>query len=118
VSPWRKYNWEYRPSGGLSWALPQSAGSAVAVAPVSRQQAYCSWRPVDRGIAIDLDLVRAGPAGAALYGMNGRLIASVNTAVYPAGRTRMVLRRAVLPPGLYVVKVDIRGSEHIFTVGR
>jgi hypothetical protein len=33
VAPWRKYNWEYRPSGSAGWALKQSGRAESAVRP-------------------------------------------------------------------------------------
>jgi hypothetical protein len=39
VAPWRKYNWEYRPSGGLSWCMGQD-GSTTATSLFSAPNAH------------------------------------------------------------------------------
>jgi hypothetical protein len=118
VSPWRKYNWEYRPSGGFSWAVAQSAGSAAIIGSPTEHKVSFSARPIDRGIAVDVDLPRAGPVSVALFGLNGRQLAIAPQTVCPAGRNRVVLRQADAPAGLYIVRVAAQGSKKCLMVGR
>ena len=45
ISPWRKYGWEHRPSGSLSWLMNQSGGAAntaPTITPLANQSILVS----------------------------------------------------------------------------
>jgi hypothetical protein len=118
VSPWRKYNWEHRPSGGYSWAVAQNVGIVQTVGPALNHPGSFSTRPFGLGIAVDVNLVHSGPVSAALFGLNGKRIVSVSPTACLAGRNRIVLQQAGLTSGLYIVKVMVAGSDHVLKARR
>jgi hypothetical protein len=116
VSPWRRYNWEYRPSGGYSWAVAQSGSGTTAIESLVKQAARFSVRPLARCVVIDVDLPHEGKVTAALFGINGRRTISESQFSCPAGQSRIYLRRTGLSSGLYIVRIAAQGRKQVLTV--
>lgn len=113
VSPWRKYNWEYRPSGGFSWAINQSGTSVNVKTPstVVQHAPIMVARMDANGIVINLHLEQPAGICAELFGFDGKRIALVRTGTLQKGGNRVLLPYNNLSARGYIVKVTAQGKK-------
>jgi hypothetical protein len=115
VSPWRKYNWEYRPSGGLSWMLKQTAILGVITRPGpsrhagSVRLAGCS---AAGRISLDVTVDEKSKVTVIMITLNGRRIGHVCNFDLEAGTHRVRLALSGIGAGVYVLNVNA-GGRHL-----
>jgi hypothetical protein len=110
VSPWRKYNWEYRPSGGFSWAIDQSGNNPALIGnikPESRQSLQVTGIAASFGsIAIQFSTAHQTALRISMYRPDGRMMTSSIINNLAAGFHRVHIDASKTAHGLYIVKIS------------
>ncbi len=124
VNPFRKYNWEYRPSGGYSWAMAQQGPVGVGT---SQQGAALKPglillpaypNPAKAAVRLRYTLAAPGRVRLAIYNVLGQVIRVLVDGVQPVGPhdARWDLRNQGNRPvssGTYLCTIEAGGQAAI-----
>ncbi len=108
VSPWRRYNWEYRPSGGFSWAIGQSASPVVNGKSGDRPVNVLRMTGISSSsgtITVNLAAPDRASLHLSIYRPDGRIVRNVFINDISGGLNRVSIDASKVPPGLYIVKI-------------
>jgi hypothetical protein len=114
VSPWRKYNWEYRPSCGLSWMLKQTAASGAVLRPEASRHVggvRLAGSSIAGGISLDVTVNGRSKVAMQLATLDGRRIGRARSLDLVAGKHRVRLDVSGIGAGVYVLNVNAEGRQ-------
>ncbi|MBF0430751.1 MAG: hypothetical protein HQK83_05700 [Fibrobacteria bacterium] len=100
VSPWRKYNWEYRTSGSLSWLLEQEPG-AIVIAPFQTVVGLSEIEARFQGQILKITTTKKSNVTVQLLTLTGRNIYDINYNAMPAGEMNVVIPVHLFQSGRY-----------------